>query len=138
MRRAAATASRILLNLSSIILVAGAILHAFAYPKAAAAADQSTLPAFFQVALKGLWLSDSLSSLLLGLALAGIAARPRLAATPILLLLALTPFAQSLVLFSTVGNFIGSYLMMSAAACALLGTALRPTKTSDFARRVTS
>jgi hypothetical protein len=57
-----------------------------AFPKAATVAEHSSLPAFFSAAFKGLWLSDSVSSLAIALVLAFIAARPHLAAKPLILL----------------------------------------------------
>jgi hypothetical protein len=126
MRLGSRTASKWLLILSAAILAAGASVHGLAYAKAAAETEHSTLPPFFQAALKGLWLSDSLSSLLLAIALASIAAKPKLAAKPLLLLLALTPLAMAVVLFSTMGLFFASYLMLIAAVSALLAAALRP------------
>ena len=68
------------LAVSATVLAAGASIHGFAYSRAAAVADHSTLPPFFQTALKGLWLSDTVSSLLLALVLAAIAAKPEWAA----------------------------------------------------------
>jgi hypothetical protein len=128
------SASKWLLILSAIVLAAGGSLHALAYAKASEAADHSTLPPFFQSALKGLWLSDSLSSLSLAVALAGIAAYPRLAAKPLVLVLALTPVASAAALFSTMGNFFAGYLMLIAAASALLGATLRPADTEHWER----
>jgi hypothetical protein len=126
MRQGSRSASKWLLILSAAIIAAGASVHGFAYAKAATVTEHSTLPPFFQAALKGLWLSDSLSSLLLAIALASIAAKPKLAAKPLVLLLALTPLAMAVVLFSTMGLFFATYLMLIAAASALLAAALRP------------
>ena len=118
--------SKWLLVLSAAILATGGSIHGLAYPKASTVAGHSTLPPFFQGALKGLWLSDSLSSLTIALTLACIAANPRLAATPLVLLLALMPLATAVVLFLTMGNFFAGYLMLIAAAAALLGAVMRP------------
>jgi hypothetical protein len=126
MRHHSQSAARWLLALSALVLAAGGSIHGFAYPKAAAVAEHSMLPPFYQTALKGLWLSDSLSSLLLALVLASIATKPQLAAKPLLLLLALTPLGMSVVLFLTMGRFFASYVMLIAAAAALLAAALKP------------
>jgi hypothetical protein len=130
MRHYSQSAAKSLLALSAIILAAGASIHGFAYPKAAAVAEHSTLPPFFQSALKGLWLSDSLSSLLLALVLVSIAMKPHWATKSLLLLLALTPLGTSVVLFLTMGRFFASYAMLMAAVAALLAAALRPEQTS--------
>jgi hypothetical protein len=114
-----------LLALSAAILAAGGSLHGLAYPKASTVADHSCLPPFFQEAYKGLWLSDSLSSLTLAVALACIAANPRLAAAPLVLLLALIPLTASVTLFLTMGNFFAGYLMSVAAAAMLVSALMR-------------
>lgn len=120
------TTSRSLLVLSAIILAAGAIMHGIAYRKASAIVEQSTLSSFFQAAFKGLWLGESLGFLTLALALACIATSPRLAATPLVLILALMPLGCAVALFSTMGGFFAAYLMLLAAALMLLAAALRP------------
>lgn len=127
MRQLPQSAVQGLLALSATVLAAGASVHGLAYPKAAAAAELSTLPPFFQSALKGLWLGDSLSSLLLALVLASIAAKPEWAAKPLVFLLALTPLGISVVLFLTMGRFFASYLMLFAGLSVLLAAVLKPT-----------
>lgn len=127
MRQQSQSAVKWLLALSATVLAAGASIHGLAYTKAAAVAEHSTLPPFFQSALKGLWLSDSLSSLVLALVLASIAAKPKWAAKPLLFFLALTPLGMSVVLFLTMGNFSAGYLMLIVAVSVLLAAALKPT-----------
>ncbi len=127
MRRAASTTVKWLLFLSASILAAGSILHLVAYTKASATIEHSSLPPFYQAALKGLWLSEALSSLLLAVAFASIGAQPKLARNPLLLLLAFVPLGMAAILFSTMGNFFASYLNLSAAAAALLAVVLRAT-----------
>jgi hypothetical protein len=131
MRRGSKSVSKWLLLLSAAILATGGGIHGLGYPKASTVADDSTMPPFFQGALKGLWLSDSLSSLTLALALVCIAVNPRLAATPLVLLLALTPLAVAVVLFSTMGNFFAGYLMLVAGAAALLSALMRPSTANN-------
>ena len=126
MRRSPGITAKWLLFLSASILAAGSSVHGIAYAKAAAVTEHSSLPPFYQAALKGLWLSDALSSLLLAVALASIAAQPRLAGKPLLFLLALIPLAMAIVLFSMMGNFAPGYLNLIAAISALLAVALRP------------
>lgn len=126
MRLEAPTISRWALVMSGAILATGASMHGLAYRKASAIAEQSTLPPFFQAAFKGLWLGDSLSFLTLALVLVCIAASPRLASTPLILLLALVPLGCAVSMFSTMGGFFGAYVMLVAAAAAFLAAALRP------------
>ena len=118
--------ARWLLVLSAVMLAAGASMHGLAYRKVSAIAEQSTLPSLFQAAFKGLWLGESISSLALALLLVCIAANPRLAATPLILLLALIPIGWAAALFSTMGSFFAGYLLLLAAASTLLAAALRP------------
>jgi hypothetical protein len=125
MRWGSKSLSNWLLVLSAAILAAGGSLHGLAYPKASTIADHSSLPPFFQEAFKGLWLGDSLSSLTLALVLASIAAKPRLAAAPLVLLLTLIPLTASVTLFLTIGNFIAGYLMSVAAAAMILSALIR-------------
>ena len=120
------SAAKWLLILSATVLAAGASLHGFAYRKAAAVVEHSTLPPFYQRAFEGLWLSDSLSSLLLAFALASIAANPTLVSKPLFILLALTPLGMSVIVFLTMGRFFASYLMLIATVSALLAAALKP------------
>jgi hypothetical protein len=129
MRWVSKSTSKWLLVLSAAILATGGSIHGLAYPKALTVADHSALPPFFQGALKGLWLSDSLSSLALALVLVCIAVNPRLAATPLILLLALIPLAVAVVLFYTMGNFFAGYLMLAAAGAASLSAVIRPPTT---------
>ena len=132
--------SRWLLALSSFILATGAAIHALAYPSASAAADHSALPSFFAAALKALWLSDSVSSLMLAIALAIIAARPHLAGKPLIMALGIGPLCMAAVLFSTMGNFVAGYLMIVAGAAAVIGALLPPmsvgaaSKSQEFTR----
>ena len=109
MRWGSQSISNSLLASSAVLLAAGGSLHGLAYPKASTVVENSSLPPFFQEAFKGLWLSDSLSSLTLALALACIATQPRLAGAPLVLLLTLIPLTTSVTLFLTMGNFFGLF-----------------------------
>jgi hypothetical protein len=117
-------ASRLFLALGSLCLAAGGAIHALAFPKAATVAEHSTLPAFFSAAFKGLWLSDSVSSVALALAFGSIAANPRMASRSLIVLLALAPLAYATAIFATMGNFFAGHLMLLAGIAALIGGAL--------------
>lgn len=123
--------SRPLLALSAIILAMGAAVHALAYAKASAVADHSMLPGFFAMAFKGLWLSDSVSSLMLAVLLAAIAARPQLAAKPLVVLVGVGPLCIAAVIFATMGNFAPGYLMLAAGAAAVVGAVLLQPQNSE-------
>lgn len=123
-------ASRSLLGLSAVILAGGAVIHALALPKAAAAAAHSTLAAFFVGAFKGLWACDSISSFGLALALGAIASFPSIAARSLVIILALPLFGFTVALFATMGNFFPTYLNLAAAVATLAGGLLHPRVTS--------
>jgi len=82
------------------------------------------MPKFFAAAFKGLWLSDSLSSLALALVFAAIALVPRLATKPLIVLIAVGPIAVAIAIFVTMGNFYAGYLTMLAGMAALSGAVL--------------
>ena len=117
-------APRLLLAFSSVCLAVGGAVHALAFPKAATMAEHSTLPAFFSAAFKGLWLSDSVTSVALALAFGSIAAFPRMASRSLVVLLALAPLAVATTIFATMGNFFAGYLMLLAGTAALIGGVL--------------
>jgi hypothetical protein len=117
-------ASRILLALTSLCLAAGGAVHALAFSKAATVAEHSNLPLFFSAAFKGLWLSDSATSIALALASGSIAAYPRLVSRPIVMLFALGPLSSAIAIFTTMGSFFAGYVMLFAGVAALVGGAL--------------
>jgi hypothetical protein len=110
-----------LFGLGALLLSLGGVMHAMAFQNASTIADLSTLPPFFASAFKGLWLTDSVSSITLGLIFALVAARPRWTAGPVRLSLALLPIALAVVIFATMGNFLAGYMMLVAGAAALGG-----------------
>lgn len=69
-------APRLLLALAALLAAMGAALHASAYKRAVAAVDASNLAPFFGKSLKGLWLGDSATLILVAAIFALIAARP--------------------------------------------------------------
>jgi hypothetical protein len=122
-------APRLLLAFSSLCLAAGGAAHALAFPKAATVVEHSTLPVLFSAAFKGLWLSNSVSSVALALAFGSIAAFPQMASRSLVVLLALAPLAFAVVIFATMGNFFAGHLMLLAATAALFGGALHSNST---------
>src|SRR4051812_29406916 len=102
--------SRLLLGASSLILALGAVLHAKAFPTAAAAhIDASSLPVFLGGELKALWLSDS-TTLLVSAAILGLAAvRPAAASGWMLMLVALIPAATAAVIYAFLGGFYAGH-----------------------------
>jgi hypothetical protein len=115
---------RILLAVSGIVLLAGALIHAAAYKKMTAAVGASNLPAFYAQCLKGLWLIDAATLFLIAVMFASIAARPPLASRPIIILIALIPAATAAFLYGFLGNFPAAHMLMGAAIIAIAGAAL--------------
>jgi hypothetical protein len=133
MRFGSPSARKWLLLVSAAMLAAGGSLHLIALRQASVAADQSTLSSFFKAALKGLWLNDSLSTLVLAAVLSCIAFRPRLASKQLILLLALIPLSSAVGLFATMGNFYAGYLMLTIAALIVLSGTSMGAPTVDVA-----
>jgi hypothetical protein len=121
-----AVLARAALLASAVVLIAGGAVHAVAFPGAAAAAARSTLPQFFAGAFRGLWLGDSVTSVLLGLTFAVLAIAPQLASRTVILLLGLQPLGLAVILFSTMGDFPPGYLMSFAGLAAIAASGLRP------------
>jgi hypothetical protein len=117
-------APRLLLGFSAFCLATGALVHVLAFPKAAGIVEHSILPVFFVAAFKGLWLSDSVSSIALSLAIGAIAVFPRMASRSLVTLLSLVPLTSAITIFATMGNFFAGYVMLLSGAAILIGGAL--------------
>lgn len=104
--------ARVILLLASIILATGSVIHAMAFTAAQAAADQSAMLPFFKAALKGLWLSDSGSSLALAPIFVWIATHPRAATRGLVVALGLLPLASAAAIYATMGGFFAGHLML--------------------------
>ena len=116
--------SRPFMALAALCLATGGAVHALAYPKAAAIAENSALPRFFSAAFEGLWLSDAASSISFALAFGAIAVWPRLASRALVVLLALAPLASAATIYATMGSFFAGHLMLLAGSAVLIGGAL--------------
>ena len=117
--------SRFLLSGSAALLLFGGAVHAFAYKKAVAAVATSNLAAFYAQALKGLWLIDSATLVILALSFGVLALRPALASALVIALLALIPAATAGLLYYFIGPSPPAHLLLFAAALTFLAAALR-------------
>jgi hypothetical protein len=117
--------SQILLGLASLSMAAGGVMHALAFPKTQAAANASNLPPFFAKSLEMLWLGDSATMFVLALAFGIIAAQPRLAAKPLVVILALLPLATAALLYTFFGPFFAGHIMLATAVLVFLSQAIR-------------
>jgi hypothetical protein len=111
---------RILLAFSALILVVGGVMHAGAFKKMLRAVDASNLPVFYANSLKGLWLIDAATLLMLAVIFAIIAAQPALASKSVVILLAILPAATAFFLYRFIGNFLPAHMLLAAAAAAFL------------------
>jgi hypothetical protein len=114
--------SRILLALSALILVAASFIHASAYKKMTVALAASNLPPFYAQCLKGLWLIDAATLLLIAIIFAAIAVQPALASRPMIILIALVPAATALLLYRFLGSFPAAHVLLAAAAAAIIAS----------------
>jgi len=108
------------LAFAALILMAGAVMHTIAFPKAAAAAEGSNLLSRMASTFKALWLIDSVTSLSLAVVLVAIVVSPALAAPRLVPILALSPLGTAIVIFATLGNFFPGYLMLAAGVAIVL------------------
>ena len=113
--------SRLLLSLAAVLLLAGGVAHAVAFPNAARVIEGSNLPSFFAGAYKGLWLGDSTNLVGLALAFGFAAARPASCSRAVIFLLALLPIATAASIYSTLGSFWPAHVLLASGTAALLG-----------------
>jgi hypothetical protein len=114
------TLSRWFLAIAAALLLLGAVLHTSAFPRTQAAVAASNLTRFFGQSLKGLWLIDSLTLLLLGVVFGLLALRPVLASGVVVVLLALVPLGTAGLLYIFMGLFPAAHLLLVAGVFALL------------------
>src|SRR5260370_42298422 len=107
--------SRLLLSISAALLLFGGVVHALAFKKAAAAVADSNLAAFYAKALKGLWLIDSATLIILACLFGLLAVRPDMAGGPVVALMALIPAATAALLYYFVGAFMPAHLLLVAS-----------------------
>jgi hypothetical protein len=106
---------RILLALSSAILLLGCFMHTSAFKKVVAVLAFSNLPAFYGNSLKALWLIDSITLAILGVTFTAIALRPVNVKRLLILLLGLIPAGTSILLYTFIGMFIPAHMLLVAA-----------------------
>ena len=121
--------SRLLLASAAAIFLFGAAMHTIAYAaKASRLISSSGLSAFFASELKVLWLADSTTLFALSLVIALIAANPKSADKVLVMLLALVPFAITLLLYAFVGPFYAGHLLLIASAMVFAAGLIMPAR----------
>ena len=122
---------RLLLTFASLVLGLGGLVHATAFPKAAAALRASQLPTFYAGSCEGLWLADSSTLIVLAIAFAFAALRPAAFAGATVALLALIPASTATLIYLFVGPFLPAHLLLTASiAAGLAGLLLRAPESS--------
>ena len=117
--------SRCLLWIAAALLLLGAFLHTSAFPRVLSAVASSNLPSFFGQSLKGLWLIDSMTLLILAVVFGLLAAKPALASGLVLALIALIPVGTAVLLYIFMGLFPAAHLLMVAGGLAVAAGLLR-------------
>jgi hypothetical protein len=117
--------SRFLLAASAALLLLGGAVHALAYKKAVAAVAASSLADFYAQALKGLWLIDSATLVILAISFGVLAFRPASASPLVIALLAVIPAATAGLLYYFIGPFPPAHLLLLAAVLTFSAAALR-------------
>ena len=115
---------RILLALSSLILLAGGAIHAVAYRRFDGTLATVSLPPFYANASRGLWLIDSATQFILAIVFAWIAIRPASASPVVLTLIGLIPAASAVLIYWFLGPFGAAHLLAAAAITTLIAAAL--------------
>jgi hypothetical protein len=115
---------RVLLAISSLILLAGGTIHAAAFRRFDAAVAATSLSPFYGNASRALWLIDSATQFIVAAAFAFIAIRPASASAPVIALIGLVPAATAVLIYVFVGNFAAGHLLTAAAMPALIAAAL--------------
>src|SRR3954468_21246167 len=103
--------SRVLLALSSLLMLVGGVMHALAFlAKVSAQISATKLSPFLEGAFKGLWLIDSSTMLCLTVLFAWLAIKPGAASRAVIVLLGLIPLGTGLLLYIYLGNFFAAHI----------------------------
>lgn len=115
------TLARSFLVVAALILAAGAVIHAAAFPKVLSAVASSNVQTFAGNSLKVLWLADSATSLVIAFLLVLVVVRPSAVAPFAIIVLALIPSMTGLLIYIFMGNFFGGHILLVAAITAIAG-----------------
>ena len=116
---------RVLLSLSSAILIFGGAMHALAFvKKAASAIGSANIAPFLASELKVLWLADSTTLISIGIFFAFIAMKPSAASRFVVILVATVPAATTVLLYGFLGSFYAAHMLAAASAMAIAAALL--------------
>jgi hypothetical protein len=121
-------AARWLILAASVILLATALFHGSGYGSVARSIEASDVRPFLISAVKGLWLMFSIHLIVVSSAL--VAVSRSLQAKRFVLLCALFPIADTIILLVFAGVFAGT-IMIAVAAILLLGGGLMLPRASE-------
>ena len=107
-----------------MVLASGALVHARAYGVASAQLARRGIPAFFERAFDGLWITDVVWTGVLAVFCAVLAVRTEAARVPTAWLAPAFGVTISLTLFATMGSFVAAYLFLFVALGLAGGTAI--------------
>ena len=117
-------AARIIILTGSIILIGTAVFHGTGYRDVSAATAAPALKPFLRSVTKALWLDYSIHLLLI--AVISIFLGLKLNSRTGVILCAVVPLVDSILLARFVGLFPGVFLLAAAAALLILGAILLP------------
>lgn len=117
---------RILLALSSLLHLSGAIAHAMAFRRADAVLAGAHLSAVHTGMFESLFLSDSTTLTVIAAVLAFVAARPASASRTVIVLIALVSAATGTLVFVFMGGFFAGYWMLAASITAIIAAPRLP------------
>ena len=116
--------ARWLILLGAITLFCGAILHTIGYTFFIPVLIKNNLPTVYVNAVRSIWLTFAWDGIVLSVAFVWFS---RVAgARKLVLLLALVPLIDALLMYHFVGLFIGTYVVSTAAVLLLVGAWLLP------------
>lgn len=114
---------------AGIIVVITAGIHALGYPSVGTQLAASGLDPVWRSGIKGLWFIFSLHLVIVGALFLAASVRPADVSRVVLIITALVPTVDAVMLYSFVGVFIGTVALAIAALLAYVGVALRPAAT---------
>jgi hypothetical protein len=118
--------SRWAFGLAGILMIVMAALNAAGYGQIARLLSSSGIPAAWLGGIKGLWLIYSIHLIIVGTLFLMAAARPEWVGRPILAVAGFVPVADTILLLTFVGVFVGSVVLGLSALLVIGGAAARP------------
>jgi hypothetical protein len=120
--------ARLLLAFASLLFVTGALLHGVTIRRTLRAIDEaSNLTPFLASSFKILWIADSSTMFILAVDFGTVAAQPRAASRPVVVLLGLVYGIVAALVYSFLGSFFAGHILLVGAAAVLVAGPQLPT-----------